>query len=118
MQLAKYKDRYAILQDAPFSSGEFDKIWTQLCAFEVLGRAWLPTPSALAMIWESILSIATVRGINLEKDFDLKSLAEMVGNDGYPEALFIAVMLRLVSNSSSLKEDCKYRITSHGPVQV
>ena len=70
------------------------------------------------MIWESILSIATVRGINLEKEFDFKSLAGMVGNDGYPEALFIAVMLRLVSNFSYLKEDCKHRIASHGPVQV
>ncbi|CAF9917969.1 hypothetical protein IMSHALPRED_003798 [Imshaugia aleurites] len=101
----KYKDKKAISQDAPFSSKEFDKVWTQLCVFEVLGRAWLPTPSSLAMIWKSILSVATVRGVNLEKKFHFKSLAEMVGGDGYPWALFIAVMLRLASDTDYLKDN-------------
>ena len=118
LHLAKYKDKKAISQDAPFSSKEFDKVWTQLCVFEVLGRAWLPTPSSLAMIWKSILSVATVRGVNLEKEFDFKSLAEMVGSDGYPLALFIAVMLRLASDTDYLKDNCKYPIPSHASVHV
>ncbi|KAL9075759.1 MAG: hypothetical protein Q9161_001511 [Pseudevernia consocians] len=89
--LAKYRNKNAILQDTPFSTAEFDKIWKQLCAFEVLGRAWLPTPSALAMVWKSILSAASIRGVNLEKRFNLKSITEMVGNDGFPWALCMAV---------------------------
>ncbi len=118
MFLGKYKDKNAILHDAPFSTKEFNKAWNQLCAFEVLGRAWLPTPSALAMIWKSILSAATIRGVNLEKSFDLKSLAEMVGNDGYPWALCMAVVIRLVSDTDYLNDDCEYRTTSRAPVHV
>ncbi|CAD6580795.1 MAG: hypothetical protein ASARMPREDX12_000268 [Alectoria sarmentosa] len=101
----KYKDKKAIFQDAPFSTEEFDKTWNQLCAFEVLDRAWLPTPSTLTLAWKSILSAATVRGVNLEKSFDFKSLVEMVGHDGFPEALIIAVVIRLASNTDYLKDD-------------
>ena len=116
--LGKHKDKNAILHDAPLSTEEFNKAWNQVCAFEVLSRAWLPTPSALAMIWKSILSAATIRGVNLEKTFDLKSLAEMVGNDGYPWALFMAVMKRLVSDTNYMKDDREYRTTSRAPVHV
>ena len=118
MFLGKYKDKNAIFQDAPFSTEEFDKTWNELCAFEVLDRAWVPTPSALALAWKSILSAATVRGVNLEKSFDLKSLVEMVGNDGFPEALIIAVVIRLASDTDYLKDDCEYRKPSRTPVHV
>lgn len=110
--LAEYKDKNAFLQDAPFSTNEFDEAWKQQCAFEVLGRAWLPTASALAMIWKSMLSAASMSGVNLEKNFELKSLAEMVGNDGFPSALLMAVVMRLVSNTNSLNDDCEYRTSS------
>lgn len=100
-----YEDKNAILQNAPFSTVEFDKAWKQSCAFEVLGRAFLPTASALAFVWKSILSAATIRGIDIEKNFDLESLADMVGTDGYPRALFIAVVMRLVSETDYLRDD-------------
>ena len=106
------------MQDAPFSTEEFNGAWKQICAFEVLGRAWLPTPSALAMVWKSILSAATVRGVSLEKEFELKPLAEAVGSDGYPLALIMAVMTRLVSNNGNLKDDREYSTTSSGPAHV
>ena len=112
--LGEYKDKNTILQDAPFSTKEIDKIWKQQCAFEVLGRAWLPTPSALAMIWKSILSAATVSGVNLVKSFDLKLLAEMVDNDGFPWAFFMAVMIRLVSETDHLNDDSEGRTSSLG----
>lgn len=115
--LEKYKDKDAILQDTPFSPEEFDKTWKQLCAFEVLGGVWLPTPSALAMIWNSILSAATIRGVSLEKTFDLESIAKMVCNDGYPWELFMAVMVRLVSDTTLRKDDGPCRITSGAPVR-
>ncbi len=70
------------------------------------------------MIWKSTLSAATIRGVNLEKSFDLKSLAEMVGNDGYPWALFMAVVIRLVSDTDYLNDDCEHRTTSRAPVHV
>lgn len=116
--LGNYKDENAILQDAPYSTEELNKTWKQLCAFEVFGRAWLPTPSALAMVWASILSAATVRGVNLEKRFDLKSIAEMVDNDGYPLALVMAVVTRLVCDTDYLKNDCECPITSRALLHV
>ena len=93
-----------MLQDAPFSTKEFDETWKQLCAFEVLGRGWLPTAYALAMLWKSIISIATVRDVNLEKTFDIISLAEAVGNDGYPWALFMAVVTQLTYDTNDLRD--------------
>ena len=108
MRLGKYKDRTAILLDAPFSAQEFDNTWKQLCAFEVLGRAWLPTPSAVAIVWKSIMSAATIKGVNLEKEIDLNSVGEMVGNDGFPLPLFKAIVMRLVSDTDSVKDDCEH----------
>ena len=116
--LGKSSDKNAILQDAPVSTAEFNQAWQQICAFEVLGRPWLPTPSALVMVWNSILSSATIRGVNLETNFELKSLADVVGNDGYPWALFMAIMTRLVSNTENLRDDCKYLNLSRGLVHV
>ena len=116
--LGKTSDKNAILQDTPISTDEFNRAWQQLCAFEVLGRSWLPTPSALAMVWNSILSAATIRGVNLETKLELKSLAEVVGNDGYPWALFMAIVTRLVSNTENLRDDCKYLTPSLSPVHV
>ena len=56
------------------------------------------------MLWGSIISIATVRDVNLDKTFDLKSLAEAVSNDGYPWALFMAVVTQLVYDTSDLRD--------------
>lgn len=116
--LGENKDKNAILQEAPLSTKEFDEIWKQQCAFEVLGRAWLPTASALAMIWKSILSAASISGVNIEKGFELQSLAEMVGNDGFPWATFMAVVTRLVSDPNYLNDDCEYRTSSRASTHV
>lgn len=109
MCLGKFRDKSAVLQDAPFSTNEFNEAWKQLCTFETLGRPWLPTPSALAMTWMSILSAVTLRGFDFEKSFDPKPLADIVGNDGYPQALCMAVMTRLVPNTDYQKDDREYR---------
>ena len=108
LRLGKYKDRIAILQDAPFSAREFDNTWKQSCVFEILGRAWLPTPSAVAMVWKSVISAATIKGINLAEKFDPNSVGEMVANDGYPLALFNAVVMRLVSDTDFVEDDCEH----------
>ena len=60
------------------------------------------------MVWKSILSAATIKGVNLEKKFDLNSLGGMVGNDGFPLTLFKAVVMRLVSDSDFVKDDCEH----------
>ena len=56
------------------------------------------------MLWKSIISIATIRDVNLDKTFDLNPLAEAVGNDGYPRALFMAVLMQLVYDTDDMRD--------------
>ena len=60
------------------------------------------------MVWKSVLSAATVMGVDLDKNFELHPLAEMVGNDGYPWALLIAVVTRLACDTDYQKNDREY----------
>ena len=64
------------------------------------------------MLWKAIVSAAMVMGVRLDKTFDLKSLAQIVGNDGYPRALFMAVVIQLVADTDHLKDDCEYLASS------
>lgn len=47
-------------------------------------------------------------GVDLDKNFELHPLAEMVGNDGYPWALLIAVVTRLACDTDYQKNDREY----------
>ena len=70
------------------------------------------------MVWKALLSAATVSGVNLEENFEPHSLADMVGNDGYPWALLMAVVTRLICDTGSQKNDREYQNTSCGLVHV
>ena len=97
----------ALLEDAPCSSGEFDNAWSDLCAFELDGHARLPTASALVNIWTSIISNALVRDVGLADGFPIDALSGVVEEDGHPNSLFQAVILRLSSNPRDLMGGCE-----------
>lgn len=99
--------RDALLQDAPFSSGEFDKAWKKLCVFEVERQARLPTASVLINLWKSLVSAATVRNVNLRAIFSMNAIEGVIEEDGYPNALFRAVIDRLASANEDLMDGCK-----------
>lgn len=87
--------KQSILLDTPLSSQEFDQAWVDLCAFELEGRACLPTPGLLWKVWRSIISASTIKGLPLDKVLDVRSLASMVEDDEIPIPAFIAVIERL-----------------------
>lgn len=99
-----------MLENAPFSSGELDKAWKELCAFELEGRVWLPTAAALAEIWSSTISTATVRNLTLEDGFSVDMLEGALEEDGYPRALSRAILYRLRSNHEDLMDGCECAI--------
>lgn len=97
-----------MLENAPLSSGEFDKAWKGLCAFEESSRAWLPTSSVLISVWKLIVSAATVRSVDIGEAFSLTTLGGVIEEDGHSIAVFKAVMDRLGSdNANDLMDGCE-----------
>ncbi|KAK4693196.1 sister chromatid cohesion protein DCC1, partial [Lecanoromycetidae sp. Uapishka_2] len=116
LEVSSIKSKSKLLEDTPFSSGEFDKAWKELCAFEEDGKAWVPTPATLIAVWMSILSAATVRSLDLGESFSLAALVATVEEDGHPMALFQAVVNRLGSDDGNdLVDGYSISITSSIP---
>ena len=99
--------KYALLDNAPFSSGEFDKAWEELCCFELEGQAWLPIASVIVDLWRSVMSAATVRSVAIENAFSISALEGSVEEDGHPVAFFRAVIDRLSSEENDLMDGCE-----------
>ena len=95
------KSKLALLLDAPFSAGQFNHAWSSLCAFEVEGRAWLPSPVALLGLWKSFTSAATVQSINFEA-FRIANIITLLEEDGYPRPLVDAMILRVGPDGQDL----------------
>ena len=107
-EASESKCRAALLEDAPFSSGEFEKAWKELCVFEEGSQAWLPTPLVLFGVWKSMISAATVRSIDLGEDFSIAALRGTVEEDGHSSALFQAVMNKLSFDGiEDLMDECE-----------
>ena len=102
----------SLLLDAPCSVGEFVKAWTQLCGFETQNQAWRPSPDALRIVWTSIFTAATMKGINLTKPFEGKVLLNLAAEDGHPEQLAGSVLKRLASEDEDPMEGCECGIRS------
>ena len=98
-------DRASILEDAPFSAGEFENAWTDLCAFEYENEALRPGAVHLCRLWTSFMSAATIKGVDITKGFWIKSLLCLITEDGYPEQLVASVLKRLSQEDSP--ENCK-----------
>ena len=94
-----------LLEDVPFSSGEYNKICLAMCVFQRNGLAWLPTASVLLNVWKSIISAATVRSVDLGDTFSTAALEGVVQEYGHEAALFRAVMNRLASDNRDDRMD-------------
>ena len=90
------KSKSQLLADAPFSGGEFDSAWIELCAFELEQQAWRPSATMLLSLWKSFTNAMAVKGIDLTQTFDSFDAASMVDEECFPRALLQA-MLRLLS---------------------
>ena len=89
------KSKSQLLIDAPFSSGEFDSAWIELCAFELEQQAWRPSAAVLLSLWKSFTNAGAVKGIDLTQPFALVDVVSMIDEEGFPKPLLQA-MLRLL----------------------
>ena len=107
MEKMEKMGKQAMLENAPLPSNEFDKAWKEMCAFEFEGQAWLPTALELISVWESILSAATVRSVDLGENFVIATLRRVVEEDGHEGVLFDTVINRLRSDDEDLMDGCQ-----------
>ncbi|KAI9703815.1 MAG: hypothetical protein M1836_007585 [Candelina mexicana] len=84
-----------LFSNVPYSKGECERAWTDICAFEFNNVAMRPTARALAGAWKAILSGATSQALRLSSEFQLEDLWTIVEDDGYPRGLIEAVIHRL-----------------------
>lgn len=92
-----------VLDRIPISRQEFEEAWSDLCAFEFSGRAWVPSAADRSGIWKSIMSAAALENADLVKGFSPGILQNIViRQDAYPDDLLDAVLRRLCNNHSNI----------------
>ena len=91
-----------LLDDAPFSSGEFQAAWEQLCIFELEGKLWLPAASILRKTWTSFLSAALVEDVDATKPFQVDTVKVLVEEDGYLGSLLEAIFTQVASKMDDI----------------
>ena len=103
--------RHKAFQNTPTSQREFDEAWLEVCAFELDRQAWIPSADSLKGIWASIMAAATMKDIDLTKRFRVIDLTDIVEEDGFPDALFKAVIRRVSIANGSLISGCTFQCT-------
>ena len=93
-----------LLKDAPFSTGEFEHAWKELCAFESGDQSWIPAAQPCANCWKAIIAAATIRSLDLGEGFPTTVLAGTVEEDGHPVALLEAVLARLSADDRDMMD--------------
>lgn len=94
--------KHKLSEDLPISPQEFEDSCIELCVFEVFGQAWVPSALELSAIWKSIISAATIKGVNLAEAFEAKDLIDtVIEEDKFPQDLFNAVMKRTCIDDES-----------------
>lgn len=94
------------LENVPLSPRQFHEAWVEICAFELDGQAWIPSASSLKGVWSSIMTAATTKSVNLGGKFLVLDIADVVEEDGFPRALFDAVIERNRMDGEDLMTDC------------
>lgn len=104
--------RNKAFQNTPTSQREFDDAWLELCAFELDGQAWIPSANSLKGIWASLMAAAAVKDTDLTVRFRVDDLTDVIEEDGFPNALFNAVIRRVSTVNGSLIGGCTFQDTN------
>ncbi|MCJ1476768.1 hypothetical protein MMC13_005437 [Lambiella insularis] len=102
--VGKSKSKHELLADSPFSTGEFEMAWTDLCAFEIESQAWWPSAVLLHNIWTSFVTFATAEGIDLTSSFEYTGILSMIKEDGNPKLIYDALFKRLNPDKMDLMD--------------
>ena len=97
----------ALLEDLPFSRGELENGLIELCVVEINDQMSLPSAHTLLLVWKSFISAANVKGTNIKSSFPISEVSALVEEDGFPEALLVAVFRKLASGWDASKPGCK-----------
>ena len=61
--------KVACRSSAPCSVGEFEKAWMDVCAFEWLGQAWIPSPGTQIDVWKAFMNTVIADSMDLNMPF-------------------------------------------------
>lgn len=97
-----HKTKGDLLADAPFSAGEFEAAWIDVCGFELdlwsLGpRAWRPAASLLMDHWKCFMGTITVLGIDPTVFCSIDDVANMMEEESCLRTVLQALLKRLGS---------------------
>ncbi|KAL8707583.1 MAG: hypothetical protein Q9220_007424 [cf. Caloplaca sp. 1 TL-2023] len=95
------RSRQSISNDIPVSIQEFEQAWNDLCAVEIEGVAWLPSPSLLWKTWKSIIAACSLESWALDAGVNIELLRHAVEEDDIPTPVFNAVISRLQVNQGN-----------------
>ena len=99
------RGRLATFDDFPFSPVQFERAWKDICALEVEGQAFRPSPEVLWKVWRSIVSAYIMEGQSLDQDLDVSSIARTVEEDDVPLFAMRVVVERLRTGE---KHGCEF----------
>lgn len=96
------KTQRDLLSDAPFSAGEFEAAWIEICGFELdlldLGLgAWRPSAPLLLNHWKYFIGAVTMLGLDPTTSFPISDVASMVEEENCFPVVLQAMLKRLSS---------------------
>lgn len=96
--------RSLLSADAPFSEGELGNALTKLCVLQKDDLLWIPEPKALLTAWKSLLTVATINGVQLDHPWNIRELEHHVAEDGIDIEIFYAIVSRLTNRPQDVCE--------------
>ncbi|KAF2754359.1 sister chromatid cohesion protein-like protein Dcc1 [Pseudovirgaria hyperparasitica] len=98
------RSKVEIFANIPSSDGECERAWGELCAFEVEGRSWCPSPAAIHEAWRVLLTAAIAESIPLISSFSLAKLHDTLMDEKMPIEFFESLILRISTAGHSTEE--------------
>jgi sister chromatid cohesion protein DCC1 len=106
-----------IAKDVPFSDGEIQQAWTQICAFQDGRKSFRPTAAVLLSLWKAIVAASVAENFDLGSSFLADDLWALVKDEEYPRGMFNAIMHR-VAERDTMEIDSGSKCTGQNNFQI
>ncbi len=90
-----------IFADIPVPDEECERAWRSICAFEERDAAYKPTPLILTQLWASLCATLSSEGQAIDGPLDRARTWELVQDEGYPQPLLEAMVMRISADAAS-----------------
>lgn len=91
----------SLLEDAPFSEGEFVEALIKLSVLDIDGHPWIPSANILCQTWMSLLSVFELESINIENSFSVDYVNDACERDGSSLPVLGAVLRSITLSQDS-----------------